>query len=91
MHLNKDKKLISTTGILHVVDPSPLNWLYVLFNTMEEAVRADHKGRITPSLGESWRWLNNRTLEVTLRRDVLYHKKSLIEKDSMFTELVNGE
>ncbi|MGD6801258.1 ABC transporter substrate-binding protein [Rossellomorea aquimaris] len=75
--MNKNNELISTTGMLHVVDPSPLNWLYVLFNTMEEAVRADRKGRITPSLGESWRWVDNRTLEVKLRRDVLFHNNQL--------------
>jgi ABC-type transport system substrate-binding protein len=60
-------------GTVHVVDPSPLNWLYVLFNTMEEAVRADHEGRIIPSLATSTKWIDDTTLELDLRQGVRYH------------------
>jgi ABC-type transport system substrate-binding protein len=60
-------------GTIHIVDHSPLNWLYVLFNTMEEAVRADHMGKIVPSLASKYNWLDKTTLELNLREDVLYH------------------
>lgn len=59
-------------GTIHVVDPSPLNWLFVLFNTMEELVRADHNGIIIPALAKNYQWLNDRTLEVELRQDVIF-------------------
>lgn len=59
-------------GRINVVDPSPLNWLYVLFNTMEEAVRTDQEGKIIPSLASDWKWVNTRTLELRLRKDVRY-------------------
>ncbi|WP_139311235.1 hypothetical protein [Bacillus sp. MRMR6] len=32
----------SPVWAIHVFDPSPLDWLYVLFHTMGEAVRTDH-------------------------------------------------
>jgi hypothetical protein len=28
-------------GTVHVVDPHPLNWLFITWNTMEEPVRTD--------------------------------------------------
>lgn len=28
-------------GTVNVVDPHPLNWLYITWNTMEEPVRTD--------------------------------------------------
>jgi hypothetical protein len=31
-------------GTIHVVDPSPLNWLYITWNTMEEPIRMDEDG-----------------------------------------------
>ena len=33
-------------GTVNVVDPHPLNWLYITWNTMEEPVRTDEKGNI---------------------------------------------
>ncbi|EDL63515.1 ABC transporter substrate-binding protein [Bacillus sp. SG-1] len=60
-------------GRINVVDPSPLNWLYVLFNTMEEAVRTDREGKIIPSLASGWKWVDTRTLQLNLRDDALYH------------------
>ena len=53
-----------------VVDPSPVNWLSITWNTMEEANRVDHDGIGQPSLAESWRWLDGETLELTMREAV---------------------
>ncbi|WP_254052846.1 ABC transporter substrate-binding protein [Bacillus sp. V59.32b] len=60
-------------GMIYVVDPSPLNWLFVLFNTMEEPVRANPQGNIIPSLATEANWLNPYTLELRLRKDVFFH------------------
>jgi ABC-type transport system substrate-binding protein len=69
-HLGMDRK---AEGTIFVYDPSPFNWLYVLFNTMEEAVRADHEGRIVPSLATQMRWINETSLEMSLRKNVVFH------------------
>ncbi|WP_051302310.1 hypothetical protein [Salibacterium aidingense] len=59
-------------GIIYVADSSPLNWLYVLYNTMEEPVRADHEGRVILNLAEESRWLTDQTLELKLRKGVYF-------------------
>lgn len=65
--------MTNPTGMIYVVDPSPLNWLFVLFNIMEEPVRADRSGRITPNLAKSHRWTDSKTLEIQLHQDVSFH------------------
>jgi hypothetical protein len=33
-------------GTVHVVDPSPLNWVHITYNTVEELVRVTTQGKI---------------------------------------------
>ena len=54
-------------GTVHVVDPHPLNWLYITYNTVEELVRADRDGLIEPAAMENFRWIDDRTLEIDVR------------------------
>jgi len=55
-----------------VVDPSPVNWLSVTWNTMEEAMRVDEHGKPQPTLATSWRWVDPTTLELKLRENIKY-------------------
>ncbi len=55
-----------------VVDPSPVNWLSITWNTMEEANRVDFKGLQQPSLAESWEWADPKTLKLNLRKGVVF-------------------
>ena len=64
--------LPAPVGTVHVVDPSPLNWLFITWNTMEEPVRTDQDGRIVHALAESSRWVDDRTLELRLRSGVRF-------------------
>ncbi len=54
-------------GVVHVVDHSPLNWLYITYNTVEELVRTDENGHIVPAAMQSYKWIDDLTLEVKLR------------------------
>ena len=54
-------------GVVHVVDPSPLNWLYIQYNTTEELVRVSSDGHIEPAAMSGYHWANDRTLEVDVR------------------------
>lgn len=55
-------------GTVCVVDPSPLNWLYITYNTVEELVRTSPDGSIVPAAMKSYRWREGgRVLEVGLR------------------------
>ena len=57
-------------GAIRVVDRSPLNWLYITYNTVEELVRTDEKGRVVPAAMKTYRWVDDRTLEIKLRENV---------------------
>jgi len=57
---------------VRVVDPSPVNWLSITWNTMEEANRVDHEGMGQPSLAAGWRWVDDETLELDVRRDTVF-------------------
>lgn len=54
-------------GTVRVVDPSPLNWLYITYNTVEELVRVSLKGTTEPAVMRSYRWADDKTLDFTLR------------------------
>ncbi len=59
-------------GTINVVDPSPLNWLFITWNTMEEPIRIDEDGRTVFALAESADWPDEKTLELTLRKGVRF-------------------
>jgi hypothetical protein len=51
-------------GTLNVVDPKPLNWLFITWNTIEEPVRTNERGHITGALMETSRWVDEATVEL---------------------------
>lgn len=59
-----------------VVDPSPANWLWITWNTMEEAVRVDSQGHAQPALAQSWEWRNDHTLTLHMRDGVVFQDGS---------------
>jgi ABC-type transport system substrate-binding protein len=60
-------------GELRIVDKNPANWSWITFNVFEPLVEIDTDGALVPRLAASWRWLNDRTLEMTLRQGVRFH------------------
>ena len=61
----------STQNTVRVVDPSPVNWLSITWNTMEEPNRVDHAGQGQPSLATDFTWVDDHTLEMGMR-DAVY-------------------
>ena len=59
-------------GTVRVVDPHPLNWLFITWNTMEEPVRTDEEGHIVGAAMEESSWVDQTTLEVRLRKGLRY-------------------
>jgi ABC-type transport system substrate-binding protein len=59
-------------GTIKVVDPHPLNWLYITWNTMEEPVRTDEKGHLTNSAMEDAHWVDDTAIEIKLREGIVY-------------------
>ncbi len=55
-------------GELRVVDKHPWNWVFITFNVFEHLMELDKDGTLVPRLATQWRWLDDRTLDVTLRK-----------------------
>src|SRR5713101_7359525 len=68
-------------GELHIVDKSPMNWVSLTFNVFEHLMEADVGGQLVPRLATGWRWLNDRTLEVTLRQGVKFHNGEVFDAE----------
>ena len=59
-------------GTVHVVDPHPLNWLYITWNTMEEPVRTDERGHMVGAVMEDANWTDDRTIEIKVRQGIRF-------------------
>src|SRR5262249_43027317 len=60
-------------GELHIVDKHPMNFIYITYNVFEHLMELDKDGQLVPRLATGWQWLDDRTLEVTLRQEVKFH------------------
>lgn len=72
-------------GTIHVADFSELNWLYVLFNTMEEPVRADREGSLISSLAREMKWVNEHTLQLRLHVTNFHNGQQLSAADVKYS------
>lgn len=61
------KRAATLVGTIQVVDPHPLNWLYITYNTVEELVRTNVNGNIVPAAMKGYKWTDDRTLDIKLR------------------------
>jgi ABC-type transport system substrate-binding protein len=68
-------------GELRIVDTDPLNWAWITWNVFEHLVELDKDGNLVPRLATAWRWLDDRTLEMTLRQDVKFHNGEVFDAD----------
>jgi len=68
-------------GELRIVDKSPVNWISMTLNVFEHLIEADVEGKLVPRLATGWRWLNDRTLEVTLRHRVTFHNGEMFDAE----------
>ena len=68
-------------GELRIVDKSPVNWISMTFNVFEHLMEADVGGKLVPRLATGWRWLNDRTLEATLRHGVTFHNGEVFDAE----------
>ena len=59
-------------GTIHVVDPHPLKWLFITWNTMEESIRTDGRGHIVGAVMEDSRCIDETTFEVDIREGIRF-------------------
>src|SRR5262245_48107815 len=60
-------------GELRIVDSSSFNFITVVFNVFEHLLELEEGGKLVPRLATGWHWLDDRTLEMTLRQGVKFH------------------
>ena len=68
-------------GELRIVDKSSINWVWIALNVFEHLVELDKDGKLVPGLATGWRWLDDLTLEVTLRQGVTFHNGEVFNAD----------
>ena len=68
-------------GELRIVDKHPDNWASITFNVFEHLVELDKDGTLVPRLATGWQWLDERTLEVTLRQGVKFHNGEVFDAE----------
>jgi ABC-type transport system substrate-binding protein len=68
-------------GELHIVDKHHANWISIVLNVFEHLFEFDTEGALVPRLATSWRWLDDRTLEFTLRHGVKFHNGEVFDAD----------
>lgn len=68
-------------GELRIVDKSPENWISIAYNVFEHLFEFDKDSRLVPRLATSWHWLDDRTLEFTLRQGVAFHNGEVFDAD----------
>ena len=66
-------------GELRIVDKHPNNWNVITANVFDHLIERDKDGMLAPRLATSWRWLDDRTLEFTLRQGVRFHNGEVFD------------
>jgi ABC-type transport system substrate-binding protein len=75
------EQLPEPRGELRIVDKDPFNWVHITFNVFEHLIELDPEGRLVPGLATGWQWLDEHTLEMTLRQDVTFHNGERFDAD----------
>ena len=68
-------------GELRIVDTDPLNWAWIALNVFEHLVELDKDAQLVPGLATSWRWLDDRTLEMPLRQGVTFQNGEVFDAE----------
>ena len=68
-------------GELRIVDTDSRNWSWITWNTFEHLVELDKDGKLVPRLATAWQWLDDQTLEMTLRQGVKFHNGEVFDAE----------
>jgi len=68
-------------GELRIVDTSRFNFISIVYNVFEHLMEFDEDGQLVPRLATSWRWLDERSFEVTLRQGVTFHNGEVFDAE----------
>jgi ABC-type transport system substrate-binding protein len=80
-HASWGEQVPPPRGDLRIVDKHPKNWASIALNVFEHLIEFDQDGKLVPSLATSWRWLDDRTIEFTLRHGVHFHNGEVFDAE----------
>ena len=72
------EQLPAPRGELRIVDPHIANFASIVFNVFEHLLEIDKDGQMVLRLATGWQWLDDRTLDVTLRQGVKFHNGEVL-------------
>jgi ABC-type transport system substrate-binding protein len=75
------QQVLAPRGELRIVDKSPLNFMSIVYNVFEHLMEFDKDGTLVPRLATRWQWVDDRTLEVTLRQGVRFHNGEVLDAE----------
>jgi ABC-type transport system substrate-binding protein len=68
-------------GELRVVDKDPNNFAWISWHVFDHLVEIDKDAKLVPRLATGWQWLDDRTLEMTLRQGVKFHNGEVFDAE----------
>lgn len=68
-------------GEVRIVDNHHFNWTWIVLNVFEHLIEFDRDGHLVPRLATDWQWLDDRTLEFTLRQGVTFHNGEVFDAE----------
>jgi len=80
-HQSAGQQVPPPQGELLIVDTHHFNWAYIALNVFEHLIALDKDGALVPRLATSWRWRDDRILEVTLRQGVRFHNGEVFDAE----------
>ena len=68
-------------GELRIVDAHYANFASIVFNVFEHLMEIDKDGQLVLRLATGWQWVDDRTLDVTLRKGVRFHNGEVFDAE----------
>lgn len=70
-------------GEVHLVELRRAATWVTQKNVYDQLIQVSEDGTLLPRLATSWRWLDDRTLEMSLRRDVVFHNGERFDAEAV--------
>ena len=79
--MSSGEQVPAPRGELRIVDTHPGNWASVTLHVFEHLLELDKDGKLVPRLATRWQWVDDRTLDVTLRQGITFHNGEVFDAE----------
>ena len=78
-HASWGEQVPAPRGEVRIVDTDPQNFAWIASHVFDHLVEIDKDGKLVPRLATTWQWLDDRTIEMTLRQGVKFHNGEVFD------------